>query len=219
MSANSELDVKCSIELIVDIMYKKLNAYEVSLYLYIFRKSVASGITELRIGKKTIQSEFVHGARGGGRENVGGIWVNYAHITRILNGLKAKGCIEIGDTTREGTLYTVRMPSQIHFVLEALSSAELKSEPEDYFHNQDKRLEIFERDGWRCQYCGDIVDNTTSTIDHYIPQYIGGGHNKENLRTSCLKCNSIKSGRSFEEAAPQLLKAAAERRKGLPSSK
>lgn len=216
-----EFDIRHATELLVDYLYRELDAYEASLYLYLLRKSVMmSGKHEIRIGKRTLQSEFVRGARGGGRKNVGGIWVNYAHITRILNGLKAKGCIEIGDTTREGTLYIVRKPQHVPFVIKALSASKKKgkSESEDYFHDPVKRLEIFERDGWRCQYCGDLVDETNATLDHYVPQSKGGTHDKANLRTCCLLCNSIKSGRTFEEAAPQLLKASLERRTKITTS-
>ena len=38
------------------------------------------------------------------------------------------------------------------------------------------------------------------------------GSLKENLRTCCLICNSVKSGKSFEEAAPLILKSMQERR-------
>ena len=40
------------------------------------------------------------------------------------------------------------------------------------------------------------------TLDHLIPQCKGGGHNKNNLKTCCLVCNAIKSGKHTEEAAP-----------------
>jgi 5-methylcytosine-specific restriction endonuclease McrA len=47
----------------------------------------------------------------------------------------------------------------------------------------------------------------------YIPKSKSGRNNIDNLKTACLLCNSIKSGKSFEEAAPLLLKSITERRK------
>ncbi|MEK7463230.1 MAG: HNH endonuclease, partial [Patescibacteria group bacterium] len=56
------------------------------------------------------------------------------------------------------------------------------------------------------------VTPENSTLDHLVPQSRDGKHTKENLKTSCLVCNSIKSGKTYEEAAPYLLKSIQERR-------
>ena len=53
------------------------------------------------------------------------------------------------------------------------------------------RTELLERDRWRCKYCGDLVTPDPTTLNH----------------VSCLMCNSIKSGRTYEPAAPQILAA------------
>lgn len=211
-----EIKERYEIELVVDYLYHELDAFEIAMYLLFLRKTIFStGKNQIRLGKRTLQSEFVHGTRGGGKANAGGIWVNYAHITKILNNLEKKGCIKISDTTREGTLYTIIEPEKIPLVQAIISSSKTTKEspPEDYFHDMNKRKEIFERDEWRCQYCGDSLNENNATLDHFIPQSIGGSHEKSNLRTCCLSCNSIKSGKSFEEVAPKLLESAAERRK------
>jgi len=83
---------------------------------------------------------------------------------------------------------------------------------EDYFNNPEKRHEIFERDKWICQYCGEKITQENATIDHFIPQSKGGKHNKENLKLCCFICNSIKSGKTYEEAAQFLLKSIQERK-------
>lgn len=51
-----------------------------------------------------------------------------------------------------------------------------------------------------------------ASFDHMTPQPLGGTHAKANLRTARLMCNSIKSGKTEEEAAPALLKSIRERR-------
>jgi hypothetical protein len=121
-----------------------------------------------------------------------------------------KSCIIVGDTTREGTLYTITTPRNIPFVKEKLAVPSLAEN--DYFTDPDKRQSLFERDKWTCQYCGEKVTQDNATLDHFIPQSKNGDHSKENLRTCCLICNSIKSGKSFEEAAPLILKSMQERR-------
>ena len=79
-------------------------------------------------------------------------------------------------------------------------------------YGEEKRKELFERDKWICHYCGEKVTEENATLDHLTPQCKGGKHTKSNLKTSCLVCNSIKSGKTYEEAAPFLLKSIQERR-------
>lgn len=55
------------------------------------------------------------------------------------------------------------------------------------------RFQIFQRDGFRCRYCGRGVEDTTLQIDHVIPRSKGGTNSAENLVTSCKECNIGKS--------------------------
>lgn len=62
--------------------------------------------------------------------------------------------------------------------------------------------EIFERDGWRCQLCGDPVlpfikglHPRQASIDHIVPVSKGGEHVAANLQLAQLGCNSAKRDR------------------------
>ena len=58
------------------------------------------------------------------------------------------------------------------------------------------RIRVFERDGFRCVYCGDTAgESTTIEVDHIIPVSRGGTSNIENLQTLCAPCNAGKSDR------------------------
>ncbi len=200
-----EQDIKVIICEFVDHLLPDLTPYEASLYLYLLRNSVLhNGSPEIRVGKRTMAVGYGTGSRG--------VKTNYAHITKIIKGLEAKECIRIGDTNREGTLYIINLPRDIPIVAEKIAGFAAQDQEEDYFTDPEKRRIVFERDKWICQYCGEGVTTKNITIDHYIPQKDGGGHNKENLRTSCLVCNGIKSGKPYEEAAPLLLKSIQERK-------
>lgn len=180
-----------------------LTPYEASLYIFLLRNShIKNSATEIRIGKRTIANNL--GTTRGEK-------TPYAHVTKLVDGLKEKGCIRIGNANRDGTLYTVFLPEEIPLVKEKLSIME-EPEEENYFTNQEKRKEIFERDKWICFYCGEKIIPENATLDHLIPQRKGGKHTEDNLKTSCLVCNSIKSGKTWEEAAPFLLKSIQERR-------
>ena len=198
-------DLQKIIEQFIDLVMPELTPYEANLYLLLFRNSfIQNGSSAVRAGKRTIADKIGKGART--EENI-----SYKQVSKSLKGLEEKGVIRVGDTNREGTLYTILLPEEIPFVKEKLAIT-LEPEEEDYFTNPKKRKELFERDKWTCHYCGEKVTIENVTLDHLIPQHKGGKHTKENLKTSCLICNSIKSGKTYEEAAPFLLKSIQERK-------
>lgn len=41
-----------------------------------------------------------------------------------------------------------------------------------------------------CWWCLRIVEGENASIEHLIPQSIGGSHHIDNLRIACLDCNS-----------------------------
>ena len=55
------------------------------------------------------------------------------------------------------------------------------------------RREIFIRDSYTCQYCGQRTKDLT--IDHVIPRHLGGQHVWENVVSACKSCNQRKAGR------------------------
>jgi 5-methylcytosine-specific restriction endonuclease McrA len=54
------------------------------------------------------------------------------------------------------------------------------------------RFNVFLRDRFECQYCGDRAD---LTFDHVIPRSRGGRTTWENVITACAPCNLMKGGR------------------------
>jgi uncharacterized protein YacL (UPF0231 family) len=197
-------DLKIIIEQLVDHLMPELTPYESALYIFLLRNSYINNESTIRIGKRTIANNFVHGVRGNR--------VNYKHVTTVLKRLEEKGCIKVGDTNREGTLYKIILPGENPLVTKKILNISEVEEEEDYFNNPEKRKELFERDKWICYYCGEKVTEENATLDHLIPQSKGGKHTKDNLKTSCFICNSIKSGKTYEEAAPFLLKNIQERK-------
>lgn len=57
------------------------------------------------------------------------------------------------------------------------------------------RLQVYERDGFKCVKCG-VQKNLT--LDHIKPESKGGDSNLENLQTMCKSCNSEKGTKYFE---------------------
>lgn len=61
------------------------------------------------------------------------------------------------------------------------------------------KREIFERDAWICQLCGDPVDReaawpdlSCATLDHIVPMSKGGDHVESNVWLAHFRCNLTK---------------------------
>lgn len=59
------------------------------------------------------------------------------------------------------------------------------------------RLQVFERDGYVCRYCG--VYTGHPHCDHVLPKSRGGSDEPDNLVTACRSCNLSKHARTPEE--------------------
>lgn len=57
------------------------------------------------------------------------------------------------------------------------------------------RFNVFLRDEWECQYCGEEHKTSHLTFDHVIPRSKGGRTTWENIVTACRRCNMIKGSR------------------------
>ena len=63
---------------------------------------------------------------------------------------------------------------------------------------------IFARDRWTCQYCGERHPVEHLTQDHILPRSRGGKTSWENVVTCCVECNSSKANRTPEQAGMKL---------------
>lgn len=66
-------------------------------------------------------------------------------------------------------------------------------------NKREAEFSIFERDGFRCQYCGKTPqDKIKLVIDHIYPISKGGDENHLNLITACSLCNSMKGAKVLQ---------------------
>ncbi len=68
------------------------------------------------------------------------------------------------------------------------------------------RQNIYARDKYRCQYCGEEFAPKDLTCDHVIPRSQGGPTEWTNIVASCGKCNRKKGGMTPAQAGLRLLK-------------
>jgi 5-methylcytosine-specific restriction endonuclease McrA len=67
------------------------------------------------------------------------------------------------------------------------------------------RVNIYARDGHRCQYCGIKCAIDELTYDHVIPRSRGGRTTWDNIVSCCYDCNAEKANRTPLEAGMKLL--------------
>jgi 5-methylcytosine-specific restriction endonuclease McrA len=61
------------------------------------------------------------------------------------------------------------------------------------------RVNVYARDGHRCQYCGERFDDSELSYDHVVPKRSGGRRTWANIVTACKACNFRKGSRSCDE--------------------
>lgn len=57
------------------------------------------------------------------------------------------------------------------------------------------RFNVFLRDRFSCQYCGDRLPTHELTFDHVIPRSLGGRTTWDNVVAACAPCNLAKGNR------------------------
>lgn len=55
------------------------------------------------------------------------------------------------------------------------------------------RFEVLRRDAHTCRYCGRAAPEVKLTVDHVVPQALGGPDTPDNLVTACADCNDGKT--------------------------
>lgn len=61
------------------------------------------------------------------------------------------------------------------------------------------RVNVYLRDRYRCQYCGEKFPPKELSYDHVVPRSQGGKTNWENIVTACRRCNTLKSNRECDD--------------------
>ncbi len=196
--ALSGLELPDIIADVVDLLMPELTPYALAFYLYLLRHSIVeSGNPYVRAGRKRLQRGIVKSNSGQGDD------LSYQTVQRSFEALEAAGAIrEEGEPNREGTLYRVLLPEEI-LTCQQRRAEMAKKKPDlaateseaDFYNIRENRLKIYERDNYRCTYCGKQLTRFTATLDHITPVSEGGDNSAENLKIACLQCNSRKTAR------------------------
>jgi HNH endonuclease len=190
---------------VVDLLFPLLGTYEATFYIYFLRHSIIeNGTFYVRTSTRglmrgAVQSVYAGSTKGGGRGGaVSQISLDKVRLT--LHNLESLGAIRKENApNRDGTLYRILLPEEIeacqqrrHELQKVAPTAVNNLEP-DYYNIRENRLKVWERDDYKCRYCGKQLTRFTATLDHVHPVAKGGKNSLENLVTACLECNSKKN--------------------------
>jgi 5-methylcytosine-specific restriction endonuclease McrA len=122
------------------------------------------------------------------------------HWTRAITDLFL-GKVEVVEHSRDRTIRTVDrefpMPSVVRVV---------RNFRRHTHRIRFSRLNIYARDRFTCQLCGQQLPAEDLTFDHVVPRSKGGRTTWENIITACVPCNSAKANRTPEQAGMKLIR-------------
>ena len=192
------IEMSVVIQEVVDDLQPLLTAYEAAFYWHLFRYSFAqTGQPYVRVSTRRLRSAVVKSSRGAEE-------ISLQQVQDVLRGLESSGAIRReGEPSREGTLYRVMIPDEIDACREyrrkRVAEEEKPPQPSeaeaDFYNIKENRLKVYERDEYKCRYCGKQLTRFTCTLDHVTPVAAGGTNALDNLVTACLACNSKKHQR------------------------
>jgi 5-methylcytosine-specific restriction endonuclease McrA len=105
----------------------------------------------------------------------------------------------------------VRLPS-----IAVLLSTSKMARPRQ--HVAFTRANLFARDHYSCQYCGQQQPKSGLSIDHVVPRCQGGLSTFENCVLACTDCNARKGGRTPAQCGMKLLRQPTRPRANLLAS-
>lgn len=105
--------------------------------------------------------------------------------------------IESWDAELRAPSYSMKTPSVVR-----LKNGSVSTKQSVRF----SRVNVFTRDKFRCQYCGERKSLKQLNYDHVIPRVQGGKTVWDNIVTSCYPCNDRKGSRTPEQAGMKLLR-------------
>ena len=187
----SALELPDIIGEIVDDLQPILTAYDAAFYWFLFRHSIAkNGDPHIRVSRSTLRRAVVKSSYTDAAENM----ISFGKVQDTLRALEEVRAIQkVGEPNRQGTLYHVLIPDEIEacrkFRAERIAE-ETELFPLSHKGQHEKRIQVFERDGYKCAKCGKQLTRFTATVDYVKTPEEGGDEGVENLVTTCGECNT-----------------------------
>jgi len=116
-------------------------------------------------------------------------------VTKVY--LKQAQVLEHYDAFVSSPSTTIQLPAVMRLIaMEAKMKSDVKF----------SRINVYTRDGFRCQYCREKKSIKQLNYDHVVPRKLGGPTTWENIVTSCIPCNLKKDCKTLEQSGYRLMK-------------
>ena len=205
----SALELPLIIQEIVDDLQPLLTPYDAAFYWFLFRHSISKdGHPHLRVSNRNLRRAVVRSSYSNAAESA----ISEGKVQETLRALEAIGAIRReGEPNRDGTPYRVLIPDEIEACRKfraqrtaAEPMPEISASEIDYYNVRENRIKVYERDDYKCRYCGKQLTRFSATLDHIKPVVERGDNGFENLVTACLNCNSRKNKRPVGDFLAEL---------------
>lgn len=126
--------------------------------------------------------------------------ISWMRAIELLLAGKAEVVEEYDDIPIRSVNFSLKLPS----ILRLVKTYKKRKEKVKF-----SRYNVFYRDDWTCQYCGEKKKTEELTFDHVIPKSRrtpDSGKSWENIVTACWRCNHKKGSKTPDEARMTLLK-------------
>jgi hypothetical protein len=183
-----------------DYLAPKLTTYEQAIYLYVFRHSRLLGLGEATIGFKSARSRI---ALGIGKANTP---MSEGSAYESLKSLETKGAIAILRTEHAGRLIRLHLPNEIPGLIPvpaALSARDV--ETMDFFEVPENRVLILKREGYRCFYTLQQLDDKNFVVEHVVSRP-HGNNGYRNVVAASREVNNRKGSLSAEDFLRKLFR-------------
>ncbi|MDD2546727.1 MAG: HNH endonuclease signature motif containing protein [Burkholderiaceae bacterium] len=183
-----------------DYLAPQLDAYEQAIYLYIFRHSRMLGLNEVTIGFKSARNRMACGVGEKGKPmSEGTAYVKLAF-------LQEKGCVSIIKTTHTGRLLKLNLPNEIPgLVRSEPPQGEISLEDMDFFEVPENRLLLLKREGYKCFYTLQALDESNFVVEHVVSRP-EGNNSYRNLVAASREANNKKGATSAEDFLRRLFR-------------
>lgn len=183
-----------------DHLAPTLDAYEQAIYLYIFRHSRLLGLKEATIGFKSARSRMACGIGEKGKPMSEGT----AYVK--LASLQEKGYISITRTTHTGRVIALNLPNEIPgLIKEPLQESAIDLEEMDFFEIPENRSLLLKREGYRCFYTLQELDEKNFVVEHVVSRP-AGNNSYRNVVAASREANNKKGSNSAEDFLRRLFR-------------
>lgn len=174
------MNLRKTIELLVDQLAPRLTIYATTLYLYLLRHTHLKRRRELLFSTNSDRKKLGIGAKRLGRP------MSVGTCRGKIESLVEMGLISISEVTPQGLRIRVNLPHEAP-ALRPVPPRRAQQAPEtDYYRPPENRLAILHRENFQCFYCRRILELESYALDHVVPRR---GHFYTNLVAACVRCN------------------------------